>query len=225
MTDPTLAETPFLDLSSDQVAQFVERHAGPDADSRRERAVRLFYAVRDRLNYEIYNADFAPDALRASAILTKGSGLCIHKSVVYATVLRRIGVPSRLWLTDVRNHLCSDRLAEIMGGRVFHYHCLVSLRLDGRWIRATPVFNERLCRLYRMAPLDFDGVNDCVHHPYDESGRQHMEVLRDHGEFDDLPHAMILEGLHRTHGQMFATAAKFRSGSLRRDATLAALAG
>lgn len=224
MTDSTLAETEFFDLSADAVARFVARHAGDPEASPRDRAVALFYAVRDRLHYEIYNADFDPGAMRASSILRKGSGLCIHKSIVYATALRRIGIPSRLWFTDVRNHLCSDQLAQMMGGRVFHYHCLVSLKLDDRWIRATPVFNERLCQLFRMKPLNFNGRADCVNHPYDEDGQRHMEVLRDHGEFDDLPHRMVLDGLHRTHGRMFMNATRFHSGSLRRDAALAAIA-
>lgn len=214
----TLARTEFLDLDAPEVAAFVARHAGPAAASPREQAVALFYAVRDRLHYEIYNADFAAEDMRASAILRKGAGLCIHKSIVYATALRRLGIPARLWFTDVQNHLCSDQLAALMGGRVFHYHCLVSLNLDGRWLRATPVFNKRLCQMFRMRPLEFDGESDCVHHPFDEGGRQHMEILHDHGEFDDLPHAMILSGLRQKHASLFATPTRFQSGSLRRDA-------
>jgi transglutaminase-like putative cysteine protease len=222
MKNPLLTETQFLDFNSAEVAEFVAKHAG--TGDQKDRAVRLFYAVRDRIHYEIYNADLSASGMRASAILSRGSGLCIHKSVVYAATLRRIGIPARLWFTDVQNHLCSERLAQIMGGRVFHYHCLVSLKLGDRWLRATPVFNRRLCQLYRMTPLDFDGESDCVHHPFDESGQKNMEILKDHGEFDDLPHGMILAGLRRTHGALFASPTRFRAGSLARDATIAALA-
>jgi hypothetical protein len=225
MTQNALSETGFLDFSTAEVVDFVKCHTADMAPDKRAQAVALFYAVRDRLNYEIYNADFAADDMRASAVLRKGAGLCIHKSVVYAAALRSIGIPARLWLTDVRNHLCSDQLAQLMGDRIFHYHCLVSLQLNGTWLRATPVFNKRLCQLFKMKPLDFDGEADCVHHPYDESGRQHMEVLHDHGEFDDLPYAMILQGMRSKHGSLFASPTKFHAGSLRRDAGLTRRAG
>ncbi|WP_149141608.1 transglutaminase-like domain-containing protein [Gemmobacter caeruleus] len=218
MTQDTLARTEFFDFDTPEMSRFVARSLAGSGDSQREQAVALFYAVRDGLLYEIYNADFAPEDMRSSAILRKGAGLCIHKSIVYASALRSIGIPARLWFTDVRNHLCSDQLARLMGDKTFHYHCLVSLNLDGRWIKATPVFNKRLCQLFRMRPLDFDGQSDCVHHPFDDEGRQHMEVLRDHGEFDDLPHDMILSGLRQKHASLFATPTKFQSGSLRRDA-------
>lgn len=216
----SLAKTEFFDLEAPEVERFVARSTALSGADKRQQAVDLFYAVRDGLMYEIYNADFAREEMRASAILRKGAGLCIHKSIVYATALRSLGIPARLWLTDVRNHLCSEQLAALMGDRTFHYHCLVSLWLDGRWIRATPVFNKRLCQMFRMRPLDFDGQTDCVHHPFDEAGRHHMEVLHDHGEFDDLPHEMILTGLRRKHAGLFATPTKFQSGSLRRDAAL-----
>lgn len=222
MTHATLAETSFLDFSSPEVAEFVAIHAGQTEGGKRQQAVNLFYAVRDGLFYEIYNAEFAREAMAASAILRKGSGLCIHKSIVYAAVLRKIDIPSRLWFVDVKNHLCSERLARMMGDRAFHYHCLVSLKLDERWIRATPVFNKRLCQLFKMKPLEFDGHHDCVQHPYDEDGRKYMELLRDHGEFDDLPHEMILKGLREKHGSLFATETRFHAGSLVRDSAAVA---
>ena len=176
------------------------------------------YAVRDGLFYEIYNADFARPALAASAILRRRSGMCIHKSIVYATALRHLGVPSRIWLTDVKNHLCSPRLEEMMGTRVFHYHALVLLQLDAQWLKATPVFNARLCQLYGMTPLEFDGENDCVHHAYDTEGNTYMEFLHDHGSFHELPYDLLLNGLREKHGCLFATDTKFKSGSLISDA-------
>jgi Transglutaminase-like superfamily len=224
MTSSALAETEFFDFTSPDVRRFVAVHTADVGPGKKEQAIALFYAVRDRLHYEIYNADFAPKDMRASAVLQKGAGLCIHKSVVYAATLRSIGVPARLWLTDVRNHLCSDQLAKLMGDRTFHYHCLVSLQLDNKWVRATPVFNKRLCQLFNMAPLDFDGESDCVHHPFDDTGLQHMELIRDHGEFEDLPYAMVLAGLRDKHASLFASPTKFHSGSLRRDAKLSSLA-
>ncbi|MEU1811853.1 transglutaminase-like domain-containing protein [Micromonospora aurantiaca (nom. illeg.)] len=212
-----LAATWFLDHDSAEVADFVTRHAPPGPDLT-ARAVALYYAVRDSVRYEVYAADMSRDGLRASTVARAGTGLCIHKSMLYAAALRAIGVPSRLVLADVRNHLTSDRLRALMGGDVFRHHCYTLVHLDGRWIKATPVFSRRLCRLYRIGELEFDGRTDSLYHPYDMDGRRHMEFLRVHGEFSDLPYDRIVTDLRQAHPNLFAPAMRFVNGSLERDA-------
>jgi transglutaminase-like putative cysteine protease len=202
-----LMATDFLDHDSLEVREFVQRVVG-DETSPREQAVALYRAVRDGVHYEVYGADLSREALWASSV---------HKSVLYASALRAVGVPSRLVLTDVRNHLASPRLRELIGGDVFRFHCLVSLQLDGTWMKATPVFNRTLCRLYRIAPLDFDGTGDSLHHPFDLAGRRHMEFLHTYGEFTDLPYDLLLDGLRAAHPGIFATTDTFTSGSLVAD--------
>ncbi|MCZ9340282.1 transglutaminase-like superfamily protein, partial [Streptomyces sp. TRM76130] len=138
---------------------------------------------------------------------------------LYAAGLRSLGIPARLVLADVRNHLASERLKRLIGGDVFHMHCLTSVRLDGRWVRATPVFNKALCRLYGLAPLDFDGTADSLHHPFDLQGRRHMEFLRHHGEFDDLPYERVVEELRTAHPRLLnASGTGFTEGSLAGEA-------
>jgi transglutaminase-like putative cysteine protease len=209
--------TEFLDHDSPEVGAFVRRVLPDGGVDPAQRAVALYYAVRDDIRYEIYGADLSRDGLRASRVLRAGSGMCLHKSVVYAAALRAVGIPSRLVLTDVRNHLASEQIKRLVGD-VFHYHCLTALRPADRWITATPVFNRRLCRLYGITPLEFDGAADSLHHPYDERGRRHMEFLRTHGEFDDLPYDKILDGLRAAHPRLFAGPTAFASGSLLADA-------
>lgn len=221
-TGPDLAATWFLDHDTPQVAEFVTRTVRPGSDLI-EQAVALYYAVRDGIRYEIYGADLSRDGLRASQVVRAGVGLCMHKSVLYAACLRSIGVPSRLVLADVRNHLTSPRLKTTMNGDVFHFHCFTNMWLEDQWVRATPVFNSTLCRLFRIAPLDFDGRHDSVYHPFDLDGRRHMEILRVHGEFDDLPHERIITGLRSAHPGLFAWPTlpvgplRFVEGSLARD--------
>jgi transglutaminase-like putative cysteine protease len=199
-----LRPTDFLDYGSEEVQDFVERWAPTAAASTTsQRAVSLYYAVRDKVRYEVYGADFSRSGLRASQVLRAQSGMCIHKSVLYAATLRAVGVPSRLVLTDVRNHLASDRVRALVGGDVFHYHCLTSVYLEARWVKATPVFPKILCRLYGIAPLEFDGATDSLHHPFDLKGRRHMEFLRTHGEFSDLPYDFVVNGLRATHPRIF----------------------
>lgn len=224
--DVSLRETEFLDHSAPEIQEFIlgapdQGSADQGADqgaSQRARAVWLYYAVRDRIRYEIYGADLSRAGLAASQVLRSGSGMCLHKSVLYAAALRAIGVPSRLVLADVRNHLASGRLTRLLGGDVFHQHCLTSVYLDGRWVRATPVFNRTLCRLYGIAELDFDGTGDSLHHPYDLEGRRYLEFLREHGEFDDLPYDFVLAALRRAHPALLRSPTTVGPGSLAAEA-------
>ena len=213
---PELAVTEFLDHDSPAVREFV---AATPGESPFERALALYKAVRDGISYEVYGADLSRNGLRASTVLGRGTGMCIHKSVLYASALRAIGVPSRLVFTDVRNHLASPKLTELIGGDVFTYHCLTAVRLNGQWVKATPVFNRLLCKLYKIAPLEFDGTADSLHHPFDLKGRRHMEFVREHGEFADVPYEALLSGLRAAHPGIFATDNTFTTGSLVADAT------
>ncbi|MFF3764538.1 transglutaminase family protein [Streptomyces sp. NPDC001922] len=219
---PSLSSTAFLDHDSPEIRRFVEDVLPDGGQDPRDRAVKLYYAVRDRIRYEIYGADLSREGLTASQVLKAGKGMCLHKSVLYVSALRAVDIPARIVLTDVRNHLSSEAVREFIGGEVFHYHALTSLHL-GRWIRATPVFNRLLCRLYGISPLEFDGRGDSLHHPYDENGRAHMEFLQEHGEFDDLPYDQVLDGLRREHPGIFTgpAAARFVPGSLEADARTA----
>lgn len=212
-----LAVTEFLDHDSDEVAAFVDKTVA-GGDDPREQAVKLYYAVRDGLLYEVYGADLSRAGLKASAILRAGTGFCIHKSLVYAAALRRVGIPSRLFYGDVRNHLASPRLRELVGGTLFRFHALTVVRLDGRWIKATPVFNKTLCRLYRMRPLEFDGTHDSVYHPYDLDGRKHMEFVHEHGEFADFPYDLVVGGIRRAHPKLAASGDRTAEGSLTQEA-------
>lgn len=210
-------ETEFLDYNTPIVQDFVKQGLGADPGSEVERAVKLYYAVRDGLFYEVYGADLSRTGLRASAIIERGRGFCMHKSIVYAAAVRAAGIPSRLVLANVRNHLASDRLKELVGGEVFH-HCLTSVFLHGRWIKATPVFNKMLCRLYRIAALDFDGLSDSMYHPDDESNQRYMEFLEEPREYDDFPYDTVLATMRSIHPNMFEGPSKVKQGSLIADA-------
>lgn len=199
----SLRVTNFLDHDSAEVGAFVAAAVSPGSDTPTRRAVDLYYGVRDGIRYEVYGVDLSREGLRASSVVSSGSGMCLHKSVLYAACLRRVGVPSRLVLTDVRNHLSSPRLRSLVGGDVFHQHCLTALHLQGRWLTVTPVFNRVLCALYKMRSLEFDGTADSVHHPYHGGEDGGMEFLRTHGTFEDLPYAMVLQDLREAHPGLF----------------------
>jgi len=181
-----LAPTPFIDSDSPAVRLFAASTIGAVATDR-EKAIRLFYAVRDEIRYDPYALSFAPEALKASAVLAKRVGFCVPKAILLAAAARAVGVPSRLGFADVRNHLATARLRALMGTDVFAFHGFTELHLEGAWVKATPTFNRSLCERFNVPPLDFDGRRDALFHAFDAAGNRHMEYLRYHGHYADLP--------------------------------------
>lgn len=187
MTSAELSPTPFVDFDHPEVARYAREAAGSDSDDARTRAVRLYYAVRDDFRYDPYRIDLSVKGLRASTVLAEGRGFCINKAVLLAAVCRAVGIPARMGYADVRNHLSTERLRQSMGTDVFYYHGYTSILLDGRWVKATPAFNLSLCEKFRLKPLEFDGTQDSIYHPFDLTGQRHMEYLGFRGEFADVP--------------------------------------
>lgn len=206
-TEFALRATPVLDHESARIAQFVAEvaPAGPDV---RERCRALFYAVRDGIDYEVFDTSLRDADLAGSAVLDAGRGFCLHKSILYATAVRHLGVPSRLASSLVRNHLSSPELTALVGGEVF-LHWYVEIHLDGRWIKVTPVFNRLLCRMYGIAPLEFEGV----HHAFDPQGLKRMEFLGDVRLHPDPAPETIRELVQSAHPAMVTPSLRVPSRS------------
>ena len=196
-----LRPTAFIDADHPRVRELAETAAGGAADAV-EKAVRLYYAVRDGLRYDPYGIDFSDAGLTASAVIARGKGYCVAKATVLAAGARALGIPSRLGFADVRNHLATPRLREQMGTDIFYYHGYTDLHLDGRWVKATPAFNVELCQRFGVKPLEFDGREDSIFHPLDAEGRQHMEYLHDRGTRDDVPLDELREAMARLYPNM-----------------------
>ncbi|MBW2463102.1 MAG: transglutaminase family protein [Deltaproteobacteria bacterium] len=186
--DPALAPTHIIDCQHPVVREFALLHTG-GAQSAKESAIRLYYAVRDGIRYDPYEAAITPDTLRASAALAAGRGWCVSKAVLLAAACRAVGIPARLGFADVRNHLSTARMREHMKTDVFYWHGYTSIAVGegGRWVKATPAFNIELCEKFGFLALEFDGENDSLYQPLDREGRRHMEYVNERGQFDDVP--------------------------------------
>lgn len=149
--------------------------------------LQLYAAIRDNIIYDPYVNFADPANFRASGVLSAGRGFCVGKSAVLAAGARALGIPARVGFADVRNHLTSLRLYEKIKTDTFLWHSYTELYLSGRWIKATPAFDRALCERAGLKPLEFDGVNDSLFHPFDQAGRRHMQYLKDHGTFADVP--------------------------------------
>ncbi len=108
-----LKPTEFLDSDHSSVREYAVRHAG-DAANDIERAVKLYYAVRDDFQYDPYLLDLRRESMKASSVLAKTRSYCVEKAILLAAAARAIDIPSRLSFYIVRNHIATERLAKAL---------------------------------------------------------------------------------------------------------------
>jgi hypothetical protein len=77
------------------------------------------------------------------------------------------------------------------------FHGAAEMFVDGKWVKATPAFNKRLCDFLGVDAIEFDGTSDAIFQEYDREGNVFMEYLHDYGAFDDMPYQMFLDELDR----------------------------
>jgi transglutaminase-like putative cysteine protease len=199
---PYLDPADFIDSSHPNVVAFAREHARGDDEV--ERAVSLYYAVRDGIRYNPFLNFSDVEVFRASSVLAAGEGFCVGKAALLAASARAAGIPARVGFADVKNHLTTPRLAETMGSDLFIYHGYAELQLEDHWVKATPAFNLELCRRFRVKPLEFDGRSDSIFHPFDENDRRHMEYLSDRGRFADVPVADIQKAFRDAYPNLYS---------------------
>ena len=192
----------FIDSDHPAVVEFAEKHRGGRTDPV-EQAVNLYYAVREAVRYNPYSFSRDPATLRGSHALATGESYCVPKATLLAGCARHCGIAARIGLADVRNHLSTPRLIELLKSDVFAMHGYTELYLNERWVKATPAFNAKLCEVFDVPPLEFDGVNDSVFHPFNRQGQQSMEYLVDHGQFVDVPEDFFFKHLEQCYPHLF----------------------
>jgi transglutaminase-like putative cysteine protease len=193
----TLAPTPLIDSDHPAVLAFAQRHAQGIDD--RARAVALYVAVRDGFRYDPYRIDLSVAGMRASTVLASGVGWCVTKAALLAAACRASGIPARVGYADVRNHLSTERMRRALQTDLFIWHGYTEIWIDGAWRKATPAFNSELCERFGLLPLDFNGHEDSIYHPFDRAGNRHMEYVVQRGAFDDVPLAQIVADFARVY--------------------------
>jgi len=196
-----LAAAEYIDSAHPAVISFSKKHS--KGGTPLERAVSLYYAVRDEIRYNPFLDVSDRETFRASSVLSAGQGFCIGKAALLAAAARAAGIEARVGFADVKNHLTTPRLAETMGTDLFVYHGYADLHLEGQWVKATPAFNLALCKRFRVKPLEFDGCNDSIFHAFDEDDRRHMEYVSDRGRYVDVPVAEIQRVFSETYPKFY----------------------
>jgi len=182
-----LQPTQFFDYQHPSVKAYAEEIIAGEKLTATEIAVKFYYAVRDDILYNPYVFSFEPHTLSASHCLLTKESYCIPKAVLLGAMARYQGIPSRLGLADVKNHLSSQKLLDYLRSDIFVMHGYIELYLNDKWVKATPAFNLALCEKTNVHPLEFDGKTDSIFQEHNQKGIQHMEYVNEHGTFDDVP--------------------------------------
>ena len=212
-----LQSTEFLNYDDASVREFAERNSA-GATTEREKAVKLYYAVRDGFQYNPNILDLRRMGLQASDLLKRNRGYCVEKAVLLAASGRAVDIPSRLSFYIVRNHIATDKLEKILRKNYLVFHGAAEMFIDGKWLKTTPAFNKNLCKYLNVEPLEFDGSTDSIFQEFDKSGNVFMEYLHEYGAFDDLPYQLYLDELRKHYPHIFENQ-EYTNGDLIYDFT------
>ena len=183
-----LQPTEFFDFNKKSVSKkAVEITDGLKTEG--EKAVALFYWVRDEIKYNMLT--YIPNVkanFRASVTLRRMNGFCVSKSILLSSFARAIGIPARIHLVDLINHLISQKVIDWMGTNIMFVHGYSEFYLNGKWVKLTPSFDPKTAIKGKFLPMvEFDGENDAVFPKYDNEGNQFGEYVADRGVHADLP--------------------------------------
>lgn len=205
-----LSPAEFIDSDHPSIQAKAKEIAGPVPDPV-GKARALYTAVRDGIRYDPYIDYTDRETYRASSVLASRHAYCVGKASLYVALSRASGIPARLGLADVKNHLATQRLLDTVGADVFAYHGYVEVMPGREWIKATPTFNVTLCQKLGVPPLEFSGDSDALLQPFDVKGREFMSYVAQHGTFFDVPVKFLIAEMTRIYPKLC------RPGGLRGD--------
>ncbi len=195
-----LKPTQFLDFEHPAFEEYIKDI--PQNGSPKETAIALYNKVRDGFLYDPYHLDLRTNALKASSVLSKKRAWCVEKSTLLAAAARKCGIPSRLGYAIVTNHIGVEKLVNYLQREEIVFHGYAELFLNGKWVKCTPAFDQRICRISNVDPLDWDGETDSMFQPFTKDQR-FMEYLHFYGEFPDVPIALMNSEMKKYYPHLF----------------------
>ena len=195
-----LEPTDIIDSNSKPIIEHA-RGMVDETDKPIERAVKLYYAVRDGIRYDPYYPFYRPEHYRASSVLRDGRGYCVSKTSLLCALGRACGIPSRIGFATVRNHLATRQLLNLLGLDLFVYHGFIEFFLEGKWVKATPAFNAEICKRHNVEPLEFNGREDSIFQAYNSEKKKFIEYVAFHGSYADIPVGRIVAAWGEAYGQ------------------------
>ncbi|WP_103068609.1 transglutaminase-like domain-containing protein [Aquimarina sediminis] len=189
-----LTTTYYFDYETDVIQELVKEFK-TDRLTSKEKAKLLYLKIRDSWRYDPYHISLLKEGYKASAVAKKTTGHCVDKSILLIACLRAVGIPARIHLAKVKNHIAVERLIEKFGTNELTPHGMVNVFLEGKWLKVSPAFNKALCEKCNVLPLEFDGENDSMFQEYDRKGSIFMEYIEDYGHFEDVPFDFIFKNM------------------------------
>jgi len=196
-----LQPTEIIDSRHPRVSDFARMVTANTGPSPTQRAVAIYYAVRDGIRYDPYVPFHLNKHYQASRVLKHKRGYCVCKASLLCALGRSLGIPSRVGFATVRNHLATRELLDYIGSDLFVYHGYTEFFLENKWVKATPAFNQELCHRHRVAPLEFNGREDSVFQAYNQDNRKFMEYVAEHGTYADIPVDTIVAAWKSAYGR------------------------
>ena len=182
-----LKATFYHDYDDNAIQDFLRELGISSIDDRIEVAKRIHDVVRDQWYYNPYKMHFSPESCKASTVFGRSEGHCLDKANLLITFLRAVGIPARLHLAKVKNHIAVELITKAFETDVLTPHGYVEVFIADKWGSATPAFNKSLCDKLGVDVLEFNGRDNAIFQQYDKKGEQFMEYLEDYGSFDDFP--------------------------------------
>jgi transglutaminase-like putative cysteine protease len=185
-TGKYLRHTDIIDCDAESIrSKAAELAAGMETE--REKAVALFYFVRDEIRHNPYAPLYELERYRASATLAEGNGFCQQKAILLAALARAAGIPARLGFVNIKEHLLSSAFEKYHVGDEIPWHGYTELLVDGKWLHVSPSYDLATCERKGFIPVDFYGADDAKDSALDQKGNPHIDHIEDHGHFADLP--------------------------------------
>lgn len=200
--DNYLIETEYINYTHPVVQNVLEELQLDEEKSIVNKAIKLFYYVRDNIQYSIQGISLDPETFKASYTLQQQSSYCIPKAVVLATLGRAVGIPTRLHMVNFINHRLEPELEQLFGTKLMAPHSFVEMYLNNTWMKLTPALDKNTCERHGFITSEFDGNNHAMLHAVDIHGNPHVEYVKDYGTFADLPLFKIQQIFAENYGNM-----------------------
>ncbi len=172
-----------------------------DCRDNREKAIKLFYFVRDEIRYNLFMISVFEEDFKASRVLEWGKGYCVQKAVLLTALARAAGIPARMAFARIRNHRVPDHILKTTGSNIFPRHGYNQFYLNERWVSAAATFDKKACEKNGLPMVEFDGTSDAILPEKDLSGNPYIEYLEKFPACADLPFEWIAEAISKRVGK------------------------
>jgi len=159
-----LVETKFCDFSHPEIKKISKKIIG-ECNDKREKAVKLFYWVRDNILYELGNWN-----RKASETLKKRRGGCSSKANLLVALFRLNNIPAGYGLMRVYTRryfgpLAIPLLTQFSSEISYHIYC--GVYLENKWIKCDPSDDKELSENTsyinpQSKLVEWDGVHDAM---------------------------------------------------------------